>query len=59
MTGEDRRRRYEICVLCGERWNVSIYHDNGPDGYICPRCFYNPRRETEHHVKKPRDHDHE
>ena len=28
----------EVCVGCGLKWNVSITHVNGPDGYICPHC---------------------
>lgn len=33
---EQGQRRYETCVSCGRKWNVSIYAPLG--WYICPHC---------------------
>ena len=35
-------RRYEKCVQCGKRWNVSDKMKVPVDGYVCPHC--KPRR---------------
>lgn len=37
-------RRYEICVRCLRRWNVSVALDLTGKVYICPDCVRDARK---------------
>ena len=45
-------RRYERCVRCGVRWNVSTGLDLRGKVYICPECVRQIRKQHRKGVKK-------
>lgn len=32
--------RYEICAVCGKRWNIAKVQKIPWYGYVCPHCTY-------------------
>ena len=30
--------RYEVCIFCRRRWNVSLLAEVPESGYVCPHC---------------------
>ena len=32
------KKRYEVCVACGKKWNVAREQVMPKDGYLCPYC---------------------
>ena len=39
--------RHEICITCGQLWNVSIIAAVPWFGYVCPRCRAPGKKTTE------------
>lgn len=39
--------RYETCRECGQEWNVSKTAIIPHNGYICPRCRRNEKKEAQ------------
>ncbi len=41
FTGRNKQKkeyRLEICICCGNVWNISIHSEMSEGGYVCPYC---------------------
>lgn len=38
------KKRYETCVRCGKRWNISADRKVPMTGYLCPDCVAGDKR---------------
>lgn len=36
--------KYEICIKCGKKWNVSQQAELPSTGYVCPSCRKKEKR---------------
>lgn len=40
-------KRFAECRECNQIWNIAIKQKMPKKGYICPRCFFEGRRQKE------------
>jgi DNA-directed RNA polymerase subunit RPC12/RpoP len=37
-------KRYEVCIQCGHKWNISVHAEIPQHGYVCPYCYSKNRK---------------